>query len=89
MWTVHGLDTLHVENVHVMREHDVTRFREKRGCPLCLVPDVWSLGRVQYPGHILVRAAQFHPAKLAEREGIGEAVLLREALNELLRKYNA
>jgi GGDEF domain-containing protein len=27
--------------------------------------------------------------RLAEREGIGEANLLREALNELLRKYNA
>lgn len=27
--------------------------------------------------------------RLAEREGIGEAVLLREALNDLLRKYNA
>lgn len=26
--------------------------------------------------------------RLAEREGIGEAVLLREALNDLLRKYN-
>lgn len=27
--------------------------------------------------------------RLAEREGIGEAVLLREALNDLLRKHNA
>lgn len=27
--------------------------------------------------------------RLAERKGIGEAVLLREALNDLLRKYNA
>jgi predicted signal transduction protein with EAL and GGDEF domain len=27
--------------------------------------------------------------RLAEREGIGEAVLLREGLNDLLRKYNA
>jgi diguanylate cyclase (GGDEF)-like protein len=27
--------------------------------------------------------------RLAEREGIGEAVLLREALNDLLRKYNS
>ena len=27
--------------------------------------------------------------RLAEREGIGEAVLLREALNDVLRKYNA
>jgi diguanylate cyclase (GGDEF)-like protein len=27
--------------------------------------------------------------RLAEREGFGEAVLLREALNNLLRKYNA
>lgn len=27
--------------------------------------------------------------RLAEREGFGEAVLLREALNDLLRKYNA
>ncbi len=27
--------------------------------------------------------------RLSEREGFGEAVLLREALNDLLRKYNA
>lgn len=27
--------------------------------------------------------------RLAEREGIGEAVLLREGLNDILRKYNA
>ena len=27
--------------------------------------------------------------RLAEREGIGEALLLREALNDLLRKYNS
>ena len=28
-------------------------------------------------------------ARLAKREGIGEAVLLREALNDILRKYNS
>ena len=28
-------------------------------------------------------------SRLAKREGIGEAVLLREALDDLLRKYNA
>lgn len=28
-------------------------------------------------------------ARLAKREGIGEAVLLREALNDVLRKYNS